>query len=69
MRSNTLEAFNPGVEKQLCRFFESKYFGVCNAILSIKTSRSTINLALEKRFFDPGAECLYSKRSYGIQCR
>ena len=31
-----LEAFSPGVEKQLCRFFESKNFGVCNAFLHIK---------------------------------
>ena len=26
----------PGVEKQFCRFFESKNFGVCNAFLHTK---------------------------------
>ena len=31
-----LETFSPGVEKRLCRFFESKNFGVCNAILGAK---------------------------------
>ena len=31
-----LEAFSPGVEKRLCRFFESKNFGVCNAFLHTK---------------------------------
>ena len=34
--SVTLEAFSPGVEKRLCRFFASKNFGVCNAFLHTK---------------------------------
>ena len=31
-----LEAFSLGVEKELCRFFEAKNLGVCNAFLRIK---------------------------------
>jgi len=36
IKRKVLEAFSPGVEKRLCRFFESKNFGVCNAFLHTK---------------------------------
>ena len=52
----------PGAEKTVRQAFEAKNCGVCNAFLRI-TSRSTRNLALEKRFFNLGAECLYSRMS------
>jgi len=43
-----IEVFSPGVEKRLCWFFESKNFGVCNAILRAKLA-DQLYLALEKR--------------------
>jgi len=49
----------PRLKKRLCRVFESKKFGGCNAFSHTKlTDQLTRTLALEKRSFNPEAKCL-----------
>ena len=57
MPCTSVEAFSPGVEKKLCRFFESKTFGVCNAFLHTKLE-DQLETWHSKTLFDRGAECL-----------
>ena len=53
----TYALYLPGVEKKLCRFFESKTFGVCNAFLHTKLE-DQLETWHSKTLFDRGAECL-----------
>ena len=50
----TVEAFSSGVEKQLCRFFESKTLGVCNAFLHTKQAYQRETWHSKNAFSTPG---------------
>jgi len=49
----TIEAFSSGVEKRLCRSFESKNLGVCNALLHTKQAYQLGTWHSENAFFQP----------------
>jgi len=47
-------------------FFEPKGPGAYNGFLHTGLKWDNLELVIEKRFFDPGAECLYQRRSQDI---